>query len=1578
MSRLFNTLLLLLFCAIGLTPVNAQQRQLAFPGADGYGRFVTGGRGGEVCYVTRLDDCTDQNLVEGTLRWAIRHDNGGRPRTILFATSGTIYLTSKLKLQYPDVSILGQTAPGGGITITGYNMYICKNNVIVRYLRFRAGDIPNTSMTGLDIENADRVILDHCSMTWSMEECLTAYDTDSTTIQWCIIGEGLYNSKNSKGARAYATQWGGEHSTMHHTLITNSHSRAPRFNGVRSPSGVKGEHDYQVDSEFANNVVFNWSGSGNQYGGEYDKSKVEVNFWTKNDPGYNRVYLINNFYRPGPATKKNCTSKRYWCAPSSPYGQWYLKGNKFEVGGTYSTNSGVWSTTELNKVNADNYYGAQSGTSSRGIDLTGSNFTSHVMTEMPYALSGLQYESADEAYQHVVTQAGASLPRYDEVDKRLLDEAAGTIAPTYHGPSINEPGIIDSPSDVQLSYPDSYIVDGITHHDMPCMFFEGKDLYFYDSDADGMPDGYEDEYGFDKNDAADGSALAANGYTNLENYLNAVADGKIAPNAYCTSATFVEPGPQEDAPATVTYTFSKGTATCDGNVPAAITAPFGEQIIIPANHTLYREGCTLSHWNTGMTLVSPGEAYSYRRDITLTPTFSPNKVSLKDRTQDVTITWDFTASDAPSLDGSGIYVTQANFSGAAYDVKLTYKAGQLTLPSCPGAPYTLQGTTTISGTAEGDVLTVEAPESLTSVTITLPYLWNTADRIYHTPDISIGQEFELYYTTRETVEQSDWISASFLDYAQYRTFYDPKNDDEQTITDGSAAHPYLYCVVFNGSDRTYNMFIKEATRVKVFLCHQSSNADQCYLVAYPSDGSEPLSVRTATISVKQQPVNLELELDPTKQYRLQLYSRKDYDWAIAAVKLWGENTVATEGNASITWTWDGSLNADGTVNPDRLFVSAKAGLGSKLEATGESKAWNKTFLGIQPSESVTEPDRQCAITFIYRPATGFFFQPEHLRFSAVKQGTDMGRWTITLQQGGGQEQTIVSELNPARNNEETYTQADFDLSSLTESSSLMTIVRFYLLNANTAKVYGLADIEISGTYSGQMPEVKRYNFSAVASPAEAATVSWTPAGDVFDAGTQLTVEATANAGYYFQGWVNESNDIVSTQPQFTFKLDGDTQLTALYKSRADFDVIFTDCAPYDAVVSDVTELTIALDAAATRANKDERYRIFLRNGLYDFGTKAKTAIPAMTSLIGQSQDGVLILNNPGSVSNYQEQTPVFFIDQNQNDVYMQDLTIRQARDWASKKSQGQALALRQRGKRAVYKNVCLQGVQDTYYLNKADGTAYFETSTISGDVDFIYGDGTMWFEQCLLNPLTSGAVITASNAQAGYKGIIFNGCTIDGASGYRLGRPWNDSPAVTYLHTTMRTLPNAAGWGSMTSGLKVRFHEYGSMDANGNLLNLSSRSIAACAATAASDAPVLTAEQAEAYTLASTFKDWNPQERTQQMEAPEIYYNVGISWMPIDGAIGYVVFVNDQAVAFTPVAQAEENTDWDGIITVRAVNEMGGLGKPSNELQHLLSIQSVQAEGFTIHSIHNLQGQPLREVNAPGIYVINGRKMNLR
>lgn len=568
-----NLLSLLMLFLAGIMTAQADE-QLAFPGADGYGKYVTGGRGGEVCYVTRLDDCTDSNLVPGTLRWALRHDNGGKPRTILFKVGGTILLTSNLTFNYGDVSILGQTAPGGGICIAGYKFYINKNNVIVRYVRFRAGDLAgymaNKSMASLDMENCKNVILDHCSITWSMEECLTAYDSDYTTVQWCIIGEGLYNSMNAKGARSYAMQWGGEHSTMHHCLITNCNNRVPRFNGVRNESKIgQGEHthDAQVDSEFANNVLFNWGKPNSGYGGE--DYKTINNDSEGNHLGYNRVYIINNYYRPGPATKTNVTSTRYFTqmdpqSGSEGYGEWYFSGNKFERSSFMaSVTNAVWAQENLDLVNNDNLYGFTSVSNLRAINpkngLSASTaqtfYDTYILKSLPEGgLSGLVHETADEAFESVFKGAGARLPKLDAVDTRLLKEAHGDIDPKYFGPATaggTTPargiGIIDTPNDIDVA---EYDIDGYVTLSATAKSDGSTVNNIYpkldgtstvaDTDGDGMPDTYEDLNGFNKSDASDGAAIASDGYSNLENFLNAVVAGTVNPDGTVTAVEQVK------------------------------------------------------------------------------------------------------------------------------------------------------------------------------------------------------------------------------------------------------------------------------------------------------------------------------------------------------------------------------------------------------------------------------------------------------------------------------------------------------------------------------------------------------------------------------------------------------------------------------------------------------------------------------------------------------------------------------------------------------------------------------------------------------------------------------------------------------------------------------------------------------------------------------------------------------------------------------------------------------------------------------------------------------------------------------
>lgn len=511
-----------------------------------------------VYYVTRLDDAlnSDGSPTEGTLRWALTTGDD-TPRTVLFQVCGTIYLQSVLKLQHPNVTIAGQTAPGGGICIAGANIYVCKPNVIIRHIRFRAGDIPTKNHPALDVENTRNVIIDHCSFTWSMEECLTLYDTDSTTVQWCIIGEGLYNSKHKKGSRAYATQWGGEHGTMCYCLISNCLNRTPRFNGVRDEADLangKHNHDAQVDNVFYNNVIFNWGKKNSLYGGENDTTK---NHDADGTPlGYNRVYMLYNYFRAGPATLAANLSERYFVQGSKAgdYGQWYLEGNMFEPNNKFNPQKPAWHADTLAKVNADNLYGYTRGYAYRAFNLDGAlanadNYAKYMMDSSQWAVVSGQgaVVSGQEAYQMVTTGAGATLPRQDEQDTRMLAEAAGNIDPQFVGSTIpTNLGIIDSQDDITFAREDYfYVNDSTVMGGYPFLDAVEGDSLALDTDGDGLPDLYETKIGLDALDPADGAMITSSGYSQLELYLNGVASGEIDKRLYETEPYTSQ---QPDAP----------------------------------------------------------------------------------------------------------------------------------------------------------------------------------------------------------------------------------------------------------------------------------------------------------------------------------------------------------------------------------------------------------------------------------------------------------------------------------------------------------------------------------------------------------------------------------------------------------------------------------------------------------------------------------------------------------------------------------------------------------------------------------------------------------------------------------------------------------------------------------------------------------------------------------------------------------------------------------------------------------------------------------------------------------------------
>ena len=266
-----------------------------------------------------------------------------------------------------------------------------------------------------------------------------------------------------------------------------------------------------------------------------------------------------------------------------------------------------------------------------------------------------------------------------------------------------------------------------------------------------------------------------------------------------------------------------------------------------------------------------------KETVTLTAIFTKNKVNMADRTNDVTVTWLIRTANGPNITGNGIYVTQTKFAGSDHDVMLRYDNSVVTIPTCPGATVkitVLPTTNSKEDVAMGDTYVyTHQSGTLYDITVTMPYNWNTPDRVYYTPEIPVGADNQIFYTTPDNVRATNWIQASYLDYPNDRTFIDPVTEDNTKYYVGKA-------VVVNNSDRTMDMFITGTEKVRVFVTSQSSNLDYALVKATPTDGSGAVSAQSGAFEHKQDPKVLELALDKTKKYRLQVMSVEGNDVAV--------------------------------------------------------------------------------------------------------------------------------------------------------------------------------------------------------------------------------------------------------------------------------------------------------------------------------------------------------------------------------------------------------------------------------------------------------------------------------------------------------------------------------------------------------------------------------------------------------------------------------------------------------------------------------------------------------------------------
>lgn len=518
-----------------MTSIAATAQTPAFPGAEGHGRYVTGGRGGEVRHVTTLADGNQP----GTFRWAV---NGSAKKIVVFDVGGVIALNSDVTIG-ANTTIEGQTAPAPGITLR-YRTVQPSSNCIVRFIRFRRGQEKDVN-DGADAtwqRHVSNLILDHCSMSWSIDELASFYDNNSFTMQWCMLGEGLANAGHGKGAHSYGGIWGGKLASFHHNFLGFVQNRAPRFNGARydwngytlNTKYKDGTYTWKnaVQAEnvdFRNCVMYNWGDGNGCYGG----------------PGGGYINIVNNYYKAGPGTKNktrvtqisvgnsgNSTPAKYQGMTS----RYYINGNYVTAATNGQQANYDWKGVLFDSPTYDidgerysqdslHYYGDTVAYKTH--TYRGKTFdVVKIKLDNPGAPEGeVTTHDAETAYNKVLAYAGVSNNR-DDVDARYVsDTQNGTT--TYVGSNgTSTPGIIDLVSDC----------NGYTE----ATFDEGSRPEGFDTDGDGMPDEWETANGLDPNDPSDAITYTLDNrgwYTNVEVYCNSlVEDIMKAGNADAESA----------------------------------------------------------------------------------------------------------------------------------------------------------------------------------------------------------------------------------------------------------------------------------------------------------------------------------------------------------------------------------------------------------------------------------------------------------------------------------------------------------------------------------------------------------------------------------------------------------------------------------------------------------------------------------------------------------------------------------------------------------------------------------------------------------------------------------------------------------------------------------------------------------------------------------------------------------------------------------------------------------------------------------------------------------------------------------
>ena len=468
----------------------------AFPGAEGGGMYTTGARGEEAPEIYHVTSLADDGSP-GTFRDAVSKDN----RIIVFDVAGNIELDSELTISSSNLTILGQTAPGDGICIKNAAVSFNRSsNVIMRYMRFRMGtENADSDSDTLSARRGENLIFDHCSMSWSVDECASFYENENFTLQWCIISEPLNSSihveDGERQEHGYCGIWGGTNASFHHNLLASAKGRFPRI-GSSATTSIVGPLDTDSLIDIRNNVFYNWKETG-AYGGEY----------------LTRVNIVNNYYKEGPASVDKNLNQFFEMSYDDDESPDPLKrGTDLALSGNiYDHDPEAYRNDEeralIEAINADNTQGVDIADclNYEIEDYTAFSSTAAQERHEEYIVKyPVNTQTVEEAYDDVLMYAGASKVR-DSVDQRAVTDTENRTAAA----GSDKDGLIDSPDEVG-GWPE---LTGTKETD---------------TDNDGIPDTWEDENGLNKDDASDALDFDDSGYLNIEVYANSIVETEAA------------------------------------------------------------------------------------------------------------------------------------------------------------------------------------------------------------------------------------------------------------------------------------------------------------------------------------------------------------------------------------------------------------------------------------------------------------------------------------------------------------------------------------------------------------------------------------------------------------------------------------------------------------------------------------------------------------------------------------------------------------------------------------------------------------------------------------------------------------------------------------------------------------------------------------------------------------------------------------------------------------------------------------------------------------------------------------------